>query len=58
VRVSVSHREAVVRVTPTSGLPVDGASVVAAVDEQLHGYSLRRSIRSKIIVAESGKVGA
>jgi hypothetical protein len=58
VRVSVSHREAVVRVTPVSGLPVDRASVIAAVDRQLHDYGLRRSIRSKVVVAQSGKVGA
>lgn len=58
VRVSVSHREAVVRVTPVSGLPVDRASVIAAVDRQLHGYGLRRSIRSTVVVSQSGKVGA
>jgi len=58
VSVSVSHREAVVRVTPVSGLPVDRASVVAAVDRQLHEYGLRRSIRSTVVIAQSGKVGA
>jgi len=58
VSVSVSHRQAVVRVTPVSGLPVDRASVISVVDRQLHEFGLRPRLNSKVIVAESGKVGS
>jgi hypothetical protein len=58
VRVTVSHRRAIVRLVPVSGLPVDVAAVTRAVDEQLAGYRLSPGIRSRVIVNESGKVGA
>lgn len=56
--VSVSHRTAVVRVTPASGTAVDAAAVTAAVDEQLRSYDLKPSIRSRVIISTEGKVGA
>jgi hypothetical protein len=56
--VTVSHRTAVVRVTPASGTEVDTAAVTAAVDEQLAAYDLKPSIRSRVIISNQGKVGA
>jgi hypothetical protein len=56
--VTVSHRTAVVRVTPASGTAVDAAAVTAAVDEQLRSYDLKPSIRSRVIISSQGKVGA
>ncbi|MEA9986143.1 MULTISPECIES: hypothetical protein [Subtercola] len=56
--VSVSHRTAVVRLTPTSGRPVDRDAVVRAVDEQLASYEVKPGIRSRVIIREHGKVGA
>ncbi|NQX36882.1 DUF6286 domain-containing protein [Herbiconiux sp. VKM Ac-2851] len=56
--VSVSRRQAVVDLVPTSGIPVDRSSVSAAVDRELAGYGLRRSVSSRVRVRENGKVGA
>lgn len=57
-RVSVSHRTAIVRLTPASGMPIDRAAVSEAVDRQLESYGLVGSLRSKVLIDESGKVGA
>ncbi|RFA23349.1 MmoB/DmpM family protein [Subtercola boreus] len=57
-QVTVSHRRAIVRVTPASGLTVDRDAVSAAVDEQLAAYELEPSIRSRVIIESQGKVGA
>lgn len=56
--VTVSHRTAVVRVTPTTGTPVDIAAVTTAVDEQLAGFALQPGIRSRVVIEKQGKVGA
>jgi hypothetical protein len=56
--VSVSHRLAVVQLTPTSGVPVDRDRVAGAVDEQLRSYDLRPALRARVRIAEKAKVGA
>jgi hypothetical protein len=56
--VSVSRRQAVVDLVPTSGIPVDRSSVSAAVDRELSGYGLRQNVSSRVRVRENGKVGA
>ncbi|MBF4459150.1 DUF6286 domain-containing protein [Pseudoclavibacter sp. VKM Ac-2867] len=58
VTVSVSHRRADVRLTPASGVPVDAASIEAAVKQQLEQYELTPRVTAKVRVAENGKVGA
>lgn len=55
--VSVSKRRAVVRLTPTSGIPVRRDAVSEAVQEQLAEFELTPSLRSSIVVAPAGKVG-
>lgn len=57
VTVSVSHRTAVVRVTPTSGVLLDRSAISAAVDEQLTSYRMHPVISSRVIVTSHGKVG-
>lgn len=57
-RVSVSHRTAVVRLTPASGMPVDRAAVSEAIGRELTSYDLASPLRSKVLIDESGKVGA
>lgn len=57
VRVTVSHRSAVVHLTPTSGVSIDRSAVAEAVDEQLQSYQLTPAMHSKVVVADAGKVG-
>jgi hypothetical protein len=57
-RVSVSHRDAVVRLTPSSGTPVDQDAVDTVVRAQLESYGLRPATKSRVVVDTSGKVGA
>lgn len=56
--VSVSHRRAVVDVTPTSGIPVDESSIQSAVDEELAAYDLRPPVRSTVRIRSTGAVGS
>jgi hypothetical protein len=56
-RVDVSHRRAVVHITPTSGTAADKDAIKTAVDEQLDSYGAKSSLRSKISL-RTGKVGA
>ncbi|WP_066039645.1 DUF6286 domain-containing protein [Herbiconiux solani] len=56
--VSVSHRHAVVHLTPTSGIPVDRAVVTEAVTRQLDSYGLRPPVSARIQIAENGRIGA
>lgn len=55
--VSVSARHATVRLTPTSGIPVQRDAVSDAVQEQLTAFQLNPPIRSSVVIASSGKVG-
>jgi len=57
-RVSVTRRGAVVRLTPASGTSIAVPAVNQVVTEQLDGYGLRPTLRSKVVVDERGKVGA
>jgi hypothetical protein len=58
VIVSVSARRATVRLTPTSGIPVQPDAVSDAVQEQLTAFQLSPPLRSSVVIASSGKVGA
>jgi hypothetical protein len=56
--VSVSHRHAVVHLTPASGVMVSPSEVTETVTEQLQSYGLRPSVRARVQIAERAKVGA
>lgn len=56
--VSVSARQAIVHLTPTSGTPVHRDAVANAVQEQLAAFELTPPVRSSVVIASSGKVGA
>lgn len=56
--VSVSRRRAVVRLTPTSGIPVNRDDVTDTVIAQLRSYGLRPTVRAQVRIAETAKVGA
>lgn len=56
-RVDVTHRRAVVHITPTSGTTADKAAIKTAVDEQLDSFGVQPALRSKISI-RTGKVGA
>lgn len=54
---TVGRRTATVRLTPNSGVPIDRAAVGAAVAAAAASYPLGQSLRTRILVAASGKVG-
>lgn len=56
-RVDVTHRRAIVHITPASGSTADKTAIQTAVDEQLDTYGMQPTLRSKITI-RSGKVGA
>lgn len=58
VIVSISARHATVRLTPTSGTPVQRDAVSDAVQKQLTAFQLHPPIRSSVVIASRGKVGA
>ena len=58
VRVTISRRQAIVRVTPVSGLLVDRAAIAAAVETQLRAYSLDNPLRTHIVFRDRAKVEA
>ncbi|MBC7595821.1 MAG: hypothetical protein H7288_18100 [Kineosporiaceae bacterium] len=58
VRVTISRREAIVRVTPVSGLVVDRAAIADAVETQLRAYSLNAPLRTHIVFRDRAKVEA
>jgi Family of unknown function (DUF6286) len=55
--VSVSARRAIVRLTPTSGTPVQRDAAADAVREQLAAFELATPVRGSVLIASSGKVG-
>lgn len=55
--VTVSRRRAIVRITPTSGIPVRRDQVSEAIQEQLAAYDVTPNLRPSIVVASTGKVG-
>lgn len=56
--VSVSARQAIVRLTPTSGTPVQRDAVVDAVREQLEALELTPPVRCSVVIASTGKLGS
>jgi hypothetical protein len=58
VMVVVSQRQVMVNVRPTSGVPVDGDSLLAAVQDELDQMALDPQPAVRINVAPSGVVGA
>jgi len=57
-RVSISRQLATVRLVPTSGQAVHRDTVLGAVSEQLDGLNLRPALRTRVVVALGGTVGA
>jgi hypothetical protein len=57
VDVSVAHRTALVRLTPTSGRTTDVHAVEEAVRAELAGYDYTPGLTAKVSLAEEGKVG-
>jgi len=58
VMVMVSQRQVVVNVRPTSGVPVDGDAVLAAVQSELGAMALEPAPEVVVNVASSGVIGA
>jgi hypothetical protein len=58
VRATVSHTKAEVRVTPSTGLPIDPHAVSEAIDDQLAASPLRPRLRARVVIERHGKVGA
>ncbi|WP_043675399.1 DUF6286 domain-containing protein [Clavibacter michiganensis] len=57
VDVSVAHRTALVRLTPTSGRTTDVHAVEEAVRAELAGYDYAPALTAKVSLAQEGKVG-
>jgi hypothetical protein len=58
VMVVVSQRQVVVNVRPTSGVPVERETVLAAVESELAAMALDPSPEVRVNVAPSGVIGA
>jgi hypothetical protein len=58
VDVTVSTRQALVRLTPSSGYTPDKASIEEAVRAELAGYDYTPQLTAKVTLAKDGKVGA
>ena len=58
VTVVVSQRQVLVNVRPTSGVPVDGGSVLAAVQDELEQMGLEPSPEVRVNVTPTGVIGA
>jgi len=56
--VSVSRRRVIVRVTPTTGVPARREAIEHAVQQQLSTFELKPSVKTRVVIASSGKVGA
>jgi len=58
VTVSVSHRSAVVTLTPAIGAAIDINTVTAAVQEQLDSYALIPKVRPRVVIDEQRNGGS
>lgn len=58
VMVVVSQRQVLVNVRPTSGVPVDEGTVLAAIEDELGQMALEPAPSARINVTASGVVGA
>ncbi|MEC5179137.1 DUF6286 domain-containing protein [Arthrobacter sp. CG_A4] len=58
VTVIVSRQRVVVNVRPTSGIPLDEAAVLAAVQDELRGMGPSPMPEIRIVVASAGVIGA
>jgi hypothetical protein len=58
VMVVVSQRQVLVNVRPTSGVPVDEGTVLAAIQDELDQMALDPSPDARVTVAPSGVIGA
>lgn len=58
VRATVSHRRVVVRITPSTGSPVDARRVSEAIDADLARASYSPPLRARVLIERDGKVGA
>ncbi len=58
VRASVGRHAAIIRVQPTSGIPVDRDDVAAAAAADALDYQLTPTLRTRVIVEQGGVVGA
>lgn len=58
VMVVVSRRQVIVNVRPTSGIPVSGATVLAAVQAELDDMSLVPPPEARVNISTTGVVGA
>lgn len=57
VSVSVSHRSAVIRMTPSSGIAVDKGQITTAAQQQLDTYGLTPKVRPRVVI-DRAKVGS
>lgn len=55
---SVSHRAAVVEVTPTSGVQLDKSEITTALRDQLQDWGLKPGLKPRLRIKKTGKVGA
>lgn len=55
---SASHRSAVIEVTPTSGVQLDKSQITTALRDQLQDWGLKPSLRPRVRIKKTGKVGA
>lgn len=55
---SVGRRRATVRLTATSGTPIDQREVESILTDQLARYDLRPKVKARVRVNREGKVGA
>lgn len=58
VRASVGRRAGTVRVTPTSGLPLDAVALTATATTVIEALDVSPRVRARVAVAERGVVGS
>ena len=57
VSTTIGHRSVHVQVRPTSGMPVDGAVIRAAVERELSDYALDRRMAPRVTISREGVLG-